>query len=285
MWDIKPRRVLLAVENMECEAAVRYAAREAETRRCGIHVVHVVPVVVGGTGYLDSLVMINGELHVQGRKVLADVAGRLEHLLADSDVPVTTELCHGTVVPALIRESAHASLLVLQHGGMGPEGHTPALSVTTGVAARSHAPVVAVPSKWEPAPAGSERVVTVGVVEDRDNEHVLVQAAAEAMRRGALLRVVHAGDLELHDLVQAPPDAPFTFVRSTESPSDALLAQADDTLLFVVGRRHPRHPLARHLGPVARTLLRRSPVPVMVVDPRRDDEAGSGHDLATAAIP
>jgi nucleotide-binding universal stress UspA family protein len=285
MWDIKPRRVLLAVENTECEAAMRFAAGEAETRRCGVHVAHVVPMVLGGTGYLDSLVMINGELHVQGRKVLADVAGHLEHLLADSELPVTTELCHGNVVPALVQESAYSSLVVLQHRGMGSEGHTPVLSVTTGVAARSHCPVVAVPSDWESAPAGPERVVTVGIGEDRDNQHVLEQAAAEAVRRGGMLTVVHAGDLELHDLVPIPPDVPFTFVRSTEAPSDALLAQADHASLFVVGRRHPRHPLARHLGPVARTLLRRSPVPVMVVDPQRDDEAGSGRDLATAAIP
>jgi nucleotide-binding universal stress UspA family protein len=284
MWDIKPRRVLLAVESAECEAAMLYAASEAESRGCGLHVAHVVPMVVGGTGHLDSLVMINGELHVQGRKVLGDVAGHLEHLLADSDVPVTTELCHGTVVPTLVQESAHASLVVLQHRGMGPEGHTPVLSVTAGVAARSHAPVVAVPSEWAPAPVGSEQVVTVGVAEGRDNEHVLEQAAAEALRRGSLLRVVHAGAHELHDLVQAPPDVPFTFIRTPEPPAEALLAQAEHTSVFVVGRRHPRHPLARHLGPVARSLLRRSPVPVMVVDPQRD-EAGSGRDLATAAVP
>ena len=36
MWDIKPRRVLLAVETADCEAAIQYAAREARTRalRC-----------------------------------------------------------------------------------------------------------------------------------------------------------------------------------------------------------------------------------------------------------
>ena len=282
MWDIKPRRVLLAVETADCEAAIQYAAREARTRTCGVHIVHVAPPVLGA----DTVMMANGELHSLGRKVLNDVAASLVHRLSDIDVDISTELCHGTVVPTLVNESAHASIVVLQHRGMGPAGDTALMSHAGGVAARARCPVVVVPSEWREPSSDLEWVVTVGIGSDRDNEYLLAQAAGAAARQCGSLRVVHAGeDLELHDLVETPPEVPFTYVPTTASPADALLAQGGHTSLFVVGRRHPRHPLARHLGPVTRTLLRRSPVPVMVVDPKRDDEAESGRELATAVIP
>ena len=286
MWDIKPRRVMLAVESAECEAAIEYAALEARVRRCGVHVVHVVPMVFGGNGSIDTLVMVNGELHARGRDVLGEVATSLEHRLSDTDVAITTELCHGTVVPTLVNESAHASLVVLQHRRMRPADDTALMSHAGGVAARARCPVVVVPSEWREPSSDLEWVVTVGIGGDRDNAYLLAQGAGAAASHCGSLRVVHAGEnLELRDLVESPPEVPFTYVPSTASPVDALLAQGGRTSLFVVGRRHPGLPIARHLGPVARTLLRRSPMPVMVVDPQRDDEAESGHDLATAAIP
>jgi nucleotide-binding universal stress UspA family protein len=281
MWDIKPRRVLLAVENADCEAAIAYAVREARSRRCGVHVVHVVPTPLGRRQ--DSLVMVGGELHAQGRDVLADVATSLEHQLGDDDLTVSTELCHGAVVPTLVQESTYASVLVLQHHGMGSAGHASLMPVINGVAARSHAPVVAVPSDWRRPPADAEPVVAVGIG-DHDSGRILDAAVAAAARLGAVLRIVHAGDeLEPHEVAQPPSEVPFTFAKSSESPMHALLSHGDRTSLVVVGRRHPRHPLAQHLGPVARTLLRRSAVPVMVVDPE-PHEAESGRDLATAAI-
>lgn len=286
MWDIKPRRVLVAVENAECAAALTYAAREARLRRVGVHLVHVVPIVLGGNNALESLVMVNGELHDLGRKILGEAATSLEHLLDEDELTVSTELCHGRVVPTLVDESGHACLLVLQHRGMGPQGRTPVLSVVTGVAARAKAPVVAVPADWhEPGPDVAP-VVTVGIGDDRETGHLVAMAAAAADRQGALLRLVHAGDrLHLHELVSVPPEVRLEYVQSDDEPAEALLARAKDTMLYVVGRRHPRLPLGQHLGPVTRTLLRRSSVPVMVVDPGRDDDAEGGRGLAAAAVP
>ncbi|MET0524920.1 MAG: universal stress protein [Nocardioides sp.] len=283
MWDIKPRRVLLAVESTECEAAIAYAVREARSRRCGVHVIHVVPTTLGRPQ--DTLVMVGDELHARGRDILADVARSLERRLGDEDLPVSTELCHGTVVRTLVQESAHASVVVVQTHAMESHGGPSLMSVTSGVAARSHAPVVAVPSDWREPPEDAERVVAVGIG-DTHSGRILDVAVATAARLGAVLRIVHAGDeLELHELAEAPSDVAFTFTESAESPVHALLSDGGRTSLIVVGRRHPAHPLAQRLGPVARTLLRRSTVPVMVVDPRSDDEAGSGRDLATAAVP
>lgn len=286
MWDIKPRRVLVAVESTECEAALTYAAREAKRRRCGVHVVNIEPVSLGGQGQPGTVTMINDELRRRGQAILGEAATVLEQLLDDDELTVSTELCHGAVVPTLVHESGNASLVVLQHRGMGPQGHTHVLSVTTGVAARSHAPVVAVPAGWRPSGPDVDSVVTLGLGDDRENDHLIQVAADQARRSGALLRVVHAGDdLQLHDLVATIPETPLKYVNSADDPAEALLDWASRTTLYVVGRRHPRLPLGQHLGPVARTLLHRSPVPVMVVDPGRDDESEGGRDLATATIP
>jgi nucleotide-binding universal stress UspA family protein len=284
MWDFEPRRILVGIENGECGAALAYAARESRLRRCGVHLVHVVPVIAGGSPF-DSVVMINGELHDLGRKILGDAATTLEHLLEDDELPVSTELCHGAVGPTLIEESAHASLVVLQHRGMGPQGHPPVLSVTTHVAAHAHAPVVAVPAGWTEPDPDAKLIVTVGIGDDPENDHLVGVAADEAARLHATLRIVHAeDDLALDELVNEIPAGPNEYVASDSEPAEALLAQAGDTTLFVVGRRHPRLPLGRHIGPAVRTLLRRSPVPVMVVDPCDNDDKDH-RDLATAVVP
>lgn len=287
MWDIKPRRILVAVEDSECDAAMEYAVREAKLRRCGVHLIHVVPLVAGGRDGLDQVVVINGQLHYLGRKILGDASTKFEHLLGDEELSVTTELCHGRVVPTLVEESAHASVVVLQHRGMGPGGHTPVLSVTTGVAARSRVPVVAVPASWRAPGVDVTPIVTVGIDDAVATAHLIRAAAEQAERLGAGLRVLHAGDdLEVPDALDDFPELPVEFVVSPGEPDEVLLDRAADTSLFVLGRRHPRLPLGQHLGPVTRTLLRRSPVPVMVVDPgSRDDDPESSRDLATAAVP
>ena len=283
MWDFEPQRILVGLETDECEAALAYAAREARLRGCGVHLVHVVPMLIAGGTAADAVVMRDGELYDPVRRILGDAAINLEHLLRAEDLPVSTEVCHGPVEATLIEESRRAALVVLQHRGMGPDGRPPLLSVTARVAARAHAPVVAVPAGWSEPGATTQRIVTVGIGDGSENDHLIGVAADEAARLGATLRIVHAeDDLTLEELVQEVPTGPADYIVGEGEPADALLARADDTTLFVVGRRRPRLPLGHRLGSTARTLLRRSPVPVMVVDPC---DSKDRRDLATAAIP
>jgi nucleotide-binding universal stress UspA family protein len=314
MWDMSPRKVLVAVESAECDAALAYAAAEARRRRCGVHLVHVAPPVYGGAlARADSVKMLNGELHRIGTKVLADASIKVEHELSDDDdLTVSTELCHGAVVPSLVTESIHACLVVVQHRGMGVDGCPPVMSVTNGVAARAHTPVVAVPAGWRPAPEAVP-MVTVGVEDAETSAEVVRIALGAASRANGRIRLVHACDTRqegdpsvaglvdvetarrlraelsegLADILSAHPDVPVEMVVSEGEPAEALLMLVTDSDLLVVGRRHPRLPLASHLGPVARTVLRWSPIPVLVVDPVTPDARRlvEAPDLATAAIP
>jgi nucleotide-binding universal stress UspA family protein len=251
MWDLEPRRILVGIEKDDSDAALAYAAHEARMRQCGVHLMHVVPMVVGGVTAPEKLELINGELHDHARRIIGDAAVTLEGVLGDEDLPVSTEICHGPVVPTMVDQSRHAALLVVQHRGMGPDGHPPVLSVTTGLAAHAHAPVVAVPDTWTVPEPGQRRSVTVVLGRDGADDRLVDLAADEAVRLGHTLRIVH------------------------DETEEELLDRASETALYVVGRRHPRWRLGAHLDHPAHVLLRHSPVPVMVVDP---DDHGSAED-------
>jgi nucleotide-binding universal stress UspA family protein len=312
MWDMRPRRMLVAAESADCEAALQYAAREARRRRCGVHLVHVAPLVHGGLGRTQSPQLLNDELHRIGTDVLNETSHVLRDLVSDDDLPVSTELCHGDVVPNLVTESSHACLVVVQHREMGPNAASGGLSVTSGVAARAHAPVVAIPAGWRPPTQLRTPVVTVGVPDVETSAEIVRIALEEAIRADARLRLVHAYDaqcdgryggrfaayvssrrvhsklsLSFGELFAEHPEVRVEITITRDPPADALLRLAAESDVVVVGRGHPRTSLPSHLGPVTRAVLRGSPVPVLVVDPVAPDDRlrGAGDDLSAAAIP
>jgi len=311
MWDLNPPKILVGIENVGSEAALQYAVTDAARRGCGIHLVHVTRPSNRAACALDDLVMVEDELRIVGEAVLADAAARAEQLLdqmssEDDRLSVSTELTHGSVVRTLDELSRHASLLVLQHAGMGPTGETPTLSVTAGAAAGAHCPVVAVPTAWRPStePAG---VVVVGVDVTRRCVPLVRAGLHEAARRGAELRAVHAwraagaaataseeADLLRTRLgeavVEARADAGALRVALVVEPGlagEVLLEQSVGCDLVVVGRHHRKHAVGAPLGRTVRELLRWSTVPVLVVDPLLGDTVDRARtsDVATAIVP
>jgi nucleotide-binding universal stress UspA family protein len=284
MWDMPSKQIVVGVEDAGCEAALRVAAAEARRTRCGIHLVHVVaPFHAAG--------------EAAGEIVLAEARERLVRLLSQGSavVPVSTELSHGAVIPALVAAGAHARVLVLQHRGMGPDGHPRRLSVTLGVVARTRATVLAVPDTWGTGPSVEEPVVTVGVVDRPSSSGVLRAALGEADGMGARVRVVNAAGLPDADKGRLPKGSAETAValrhRERELragfvqvcrehprvpvevevvpgwPEVALVEPTRGSSLLVVGRRHSRMPMTPRLGHVVRAALLRSTCPVLVVDP------------------
>jgi nucleotide-binding universal stress UspA family protein len=283
MWDMEPRKVLVAVDSVDCEAALEYAVAEATRRGCGIHLVHVARPVIGHSCALDDVCLIDDELRLAGHVELDAAAARAQALIDeqapdDDRLSVSTELTHGSVVAALQSLSEHAALLVMEHHGMGPGGETATLSVAAGVAAVAHCPVVAVPDDWRPSAHAGGSVV-VGV-EDPARDTILLQTARhEAVRRGAHLRVVRA---PAHDeqhptdvLHLEDADVPVDVVVEEGPPAEVLLRHAKSGELLVVGRHHRRHVVGASLGRTARALLRDSTVPVLVVDPVVGDRPGT----------
>jgi nucleotide-binding universal stress UspA family protein len=275
MWDMEPRKVLVAVDSVDCEAALQYAVTEARRRGCGIHLVHVARPALGHSCALDDVCLVEGELRLAGQVELEAAAARSQALIDeqapdDDRLSVSTELKHGSVVTALQSMSQHAAMLVMEHHGMGPGGETATLSVTAGVAAVAHCPVVAVPDGWRVG-ARADGSVVVGV-EDLERDTLVLHAALhEAARRHARLRVIRAPDLdarqpaEVLDLQHS--DVPVDVVVEAGSADQVLLRHAQNADLLVAGRHHRRHMVGAPLGRTVRALLRDSLVPVLVVDP------------------
>lgn len=312
MWDMTPRKILVAVESADCDAALELAASKARRRGCGVHLIHVNQPAFGSAAAADAVVLLADQMQRIGTTVLNESGAKLEQLLIDDDeLTVSTELCHGPVVPTLVAESVHACLVIMQHRGMGPEGGTAVMSIVNGVAARAHAPVIAVPSFWRPDPE-VEAVVSVGVENISISAEVVRVALEDGARSAAQLRLVHAftptetGDANLNrvaaqqearkfereladayaDLLDSSPEVLTGIVAVPARPADTLLEQAKASTLLVVGRRHPRLPIVSHLGPVTRAILRWSPIPVMVVDPVTPEGIHSPtRALSNVAIP
>ena len=294
MLDIEPHKVVVCVRpGDDYEASFHYAVARARRRKCGIHLVLAVrPLLVEPSGITD-LRLVDGERRTYGVDFLLECEQRVK-TLSNGEVQVTTEITHGTVVPALVEVSEHAAVVVMQHHRMERPARVPTLSVTNGVAAFAHAPVVAVPDAWrefESRPA----VVAVGV-EDAESSRTIVECAfEEAEDMGCSVRLVRAWffstafDADVFEgqaaLVQTAavreqvsrdfasireqhPDVPCETVAVHGRPADVLVEESRRVRLLVVGRHEPTLPLGSHLGPITRAVLGHAISPVLVVDPR-----------------
>lgn len=288
MWDSDPAPVLVGIDPGGYEGALEYAAAEARRRATGVHLVHVVRPSGWWVTEDDEVPTEQADLRDQGHRLLAEAAARLRELLADggaADHVVSVELSQGSAVAVLAALSRGAEVVVLQHHGWSPRGETSSLSVTAGLAAVSHAPVVAVPDRWR-ARSSPGRVLVA--VDDPLSDRVVLDAAvAEADRRGVeLVAVQVVGADSPHPMTFPEGDVPLSVVHSSLAPADVLVDLADGYDLLIVGRHHRRHVVGAILGRTVRDLVRRVHVPVLVVDPLFDrDPSAVARPTPTATLP
>ncbi len=290
-----PERIVVGAAMGEgCDAALDFAAAEAGRRHCSVHLVHALHPVWTGPSDAVDLRLVDGELRKVGVEFLQDCQRRVEQALGEA-LTVSTEIVHGAVVPSLNEQSQHAALVVLQHHRMGLSRKVPTMSVTNGVAARAHCPVVAVPDTWREDAGDHPGVVAVGVEDAATSTTVLAAAFEEARRLGARVEIVRAwfysaafdgevfagraGVLESEEVRRAVhedfdevmarhPDVDSDVLVTHGRPADVLVERSHHARLLVVGRHRPALPFGSHLGPVTRGVLQHSSCPVMVVDPR-----------------
>ena len=261
MWDIEPRKVLVGVESIDCEAALQYAVEDAVRRRCGIHLAHVAHLgpPSGWTG--DEVSLVEGELRRSDELVLAAAQARAQVLLhdlapGDDELAVSTELTHGRVVAVLSSLSTHASRLVVQHEHTG--ALSGAFSVSADLVERAGCPVVVVPRSWRAAAQAAQAVVA-GVDDLARAAALIAIADQEAVARGTRLRVVVAGPGAEGDLPVT--ESAVDLVVATGPLEDALLHEAMDAALLVIGP-HRRG----HRAGTALSLLDRSRLPLLLVE-------------------
>jgi nucleotide-binding universal stress UspA family protein len=214
---------------------------------------------------------VDGELRRTDQMVLSAAEARVHTLVreqGDDEGPsVSSELNHGPVVADLARLSRHASRLVLEHRHERSGAEVIPVSTTAGLAVVAHCPVVVVHPRWRPSTTGT---VVVGIDDLSRASSVLEVADREAVARGARLRVVTVtSDPGTAPDVDSLPDtaSDAEHVVRTGNVADALLAEARDSELLVVGRHHRNHLLGVPLGRTVHHLLGHSPVPLLIVDP------------------
>lgn len=293
MSNIAPHKVMVCVSpGDDCEAALEFAVAQALSRHCDIHLLMALqPIWVGPTD-VAGLRAEDGTMRRHGTDFLVECEERV-HKLSDGSVSVTTEIIHDAVVPGLVAETKNADLVVMQHHRMH-QRHLPSLSVTNGVAARGHAPVVAIPDDWRESDEHPQ-VIAVGVEDAISSEKVVWAAFEEAQRVGAVVHLVRAwffsaafdGDVfageagrvqnaavtqevqrAFASVMTEFPDVEHKVVVIHGRAPDALVARSELVRLLVVGRHDPTLPWGSHLGPVTRTVLNHSACPVLVIDPR-----------------
>jgi nucleotide-binding universal stress UspA family protein len=325
-----PRGIVVGVEGSDHgQCALVWAAREAERRRRPLHIVtaYSVPIFAasgldGGYATVDDSVIREGAEAIV-RQALDKVSGY--------NVDVDASVENGDASGVLLEMSETAELLVFGTRGRGGFVGRLLGSVSSALPAHAKCPTVTVPLicadrlgettedkriKAEQAKMGHQRVenvVVVGVDGSEQARVAVLEAASQAERMGATLRVVCAVPQYSGSLAWVPApmdrkalfadirmqlDAGMTWLKShyphlsmeselkDGSPVEVLVEASKHVELVVVGTRGRGGFTGMLLGSTSDGVLHHAKGPVMVVpdreDPRLADRASFGPILGAA---
>jgi nucleotide-binding universal stress UspA family protein len=281
----------IAPDGRVSDGTIAFVVDIAASLQAGVRLVHVVPTAVGGPSGTREVGIAFEQLLADGLAGLDSALARFRDR-ADGSVPVEAELVRGGVVATLVEHSRNAQLVVLDRHHPARRTRITSGSVTAGVAARAHAPVVAVRTGWQPRPRPLPVTVAVEDATRAASEiwtalglgaatglpvrllrvAYLPQAYQELLRREVdvddLLRFAREelrADAQLPDIVVER--LPCTFEVRWGKPAEVLVEASAASSLLVMARRDPLMPFGSHLGPVVRQVLREADCPAMVVEP------------------
>ncbi|MFI2368089.1 universal stress protein [Streptomyces sp. NPDC018833] len=287
--DVLP--IVLGVDAVNpADAALEWATDEAARRGVPLRLVHaVMPVTHRVRGVEDTA-------HHKALRQLGDEALDKAMARAREQQPgleVTTFITDATPAQALVRQSAHAGLVVLGSRQLGRLAEVlSAASTTVPVSANAACPVAVVPE--------AERTVedppylVVGVDGSSSADAALDHALEAAALRGASVRAVSVwqrplvGFLDeqtaleschrqLHEATAgrsgAHRDVPLSHTVLRGHPVEALAQAAEHALAVVVGRRGREGFSGMRLGSVPQGLLHRAACPVVSVPPSAHEDS------------
>lgn len=262
----RPTTIVVGVDSSpEALAAARFGVQAAELRGLDLTLCHAVcpPATPESSTWL--LERLQSQLRIPPTMVVHPVLDQLAPAVLLKEV-----------------EDSAAMLVVGRRREDRPE-HSILGSLAAQLVASVHTPLAVVPAGWAPGPWTS-RPVLVAVDATTDAEEVLAFACEEAARLHAPLVATHviapadvadpgltlrAVNEVLAGWKQDYPDVTFGVDIVVGEPERAILeASHRASLLVVGGPRHPRR-LRGWTDSVARTAVRWSHCPIVVV-PRRD---------------
>ncbi|MFE7558400.1 universal stress protein [Kitasatospora sp. NPDC057500] len=282
------RPIVLGVDREPGPAATAWAADAADRRGLPLRLVHAVPSAAREFRPADE-----GRYHKALRERADEALDRAaaEARARHPGLAITTVVEEDVPAPALCRESAHASLVVLGTRRLSRVAQVLSLaSVTVPVSAQARCPVVVVPGPehitqdplsvvvgvdGSPAAANAVRFA-LGLAAERraDLRAVRVRQRSPFDRtdpltvEAELRRELVAGTAGLHAL---HPEVRLTHEVVHGHPVEELARASEHALAVVVGRRGEGGFTGMRMGSVPHGLLRRARCPVITVPAPPDD--------------
>lgn len=272
--------------------ALRWAASEASRTGASLRIVNTWSVPVTTWSMMAAAYLDPTDIEALAQRTVEQAENSVRSRFDASAPSMETRTVRGDAAGGLIAASSDADLLVV--GTRGGGGFTRLVRGSVAVSCANHATCpVAVIGDDAPEPGTGE--IVVGIDDSVGARQALRWAAREAVRLGVDLRVVHGGlvaeagptddpdaealagkalersvDEELQQLAGVP--AVQTLVVPMDG-AEALIAEAADAALLVVGARGQGGFRGLLLGSVSQKALHHSPCPLVVVRGADDAEA------------
>ncbi|MFI9052151.1 universal stress protein [Streptomyces sp. NPDC053427] len=273
----------------ESLSAARWAAHEARLRNARLRLLHAWVLLAPEQTAAPS--PGSQDQNYWPHRIMAEARETVR--AQEPDLPLEEVLATKDPLEALTAVAGESDAIILGSRDLGPLSRYVLGETGLQMVTRTETPVILVRAQHATA-TGRDGDVVVGLSLHEPCEALLAFAFDSAARRGVTLRAVHGQHLPAHaynrgggvepyaaevtaadtrrelDEALRPWREKFPEVRvearvELESPAPALLHDAADAGLLVVGRRHKRRLLAARIGHVVQAAVHHAPCAVAVV--------------------
>ncbi|WP_156689023.1 universal stress protein [Mycobacterium sp. Marseille-P9652] len=236
MWQPPRGAILVGVDGSAAAlSAVRWAARNAATRKAPLAVVHVADGAL--PEWFDVAAPAGAgkkRKHEPGLLIESAIKVAEETTLDGHRVPLSRNVFHSATVPTLVGLSSEVEMVAVGRGGRGGAlARTFLGSVSSALVHHARCPVAVIHDEKAVTGDHSRAPVLVGIDGSPASELATAIAFEEASRRGVRLKAMH---------VWADPRVSGSRAGFQDSRWDAKLSEEEETLAERLAGWHERYP-------------------------------------------